>query len=67
MSNRCILTTVDPDTGERRRDLEPLATMKTFRFQNALIKVSQHFTSMNDTRGLFYRPNDLYCPCLSLA
>ncbi|MDR6715447.1 uncharacterized protein YcbX [Pseudomonas hunanensis] len=30
-SVRCILTTLDPQTGERSADREPLATLKTFR------------------------------------
>ncbi|WP_449434018.1 MOSC domain-containing protein [Pseudomonas putida] len=30
-SVRCILTTLDPSTGERSPDREPLATLKTFR------------------------------------
>ncbi len=28
---RCAITTLDPDTGERSRDLEPLATLQTYR------------------------------------
>ena len=28
---RCVFTTVDPDTGEKHSQLEPLATLKTFR------------------------------------
>ena len=30
-SVRCILTTLDPATGERSADREPLTTLKTFR------------------------------------
>lgn len=29
--SRCILTTIDPQTGERSADREPLATLKTYR------------------------------------
>lgn len=30
-SVRCIFTTIDPATGERSADREPMATLKTFR------------------------------------
>lgn len=33
---RCVFTTVDPKTGEARRDREPLKTLRTFRFDPSL-------------------------------
>ena len=32
---RCILTTVDPQTGEKGADGEPLKTLRSFRFDKA--------------------------------
>ncbi len=40
--SRCILTTVDPDTGERDEGGEPIATLKTFRRVNGLVMFGQN-------------------------
>jgi uncharacterized protein YcbX len=42
---RCILTTVDPQTGERSGDREPLATLKGYRLQGNNIMFRQNLVS----------------------
>ncbi|CAM4052409.1 hypothetical protein CCOS865_04993 [Pseudomonas reidholzensis] len=41
-SVRCILTTLDPRTGERSADREPLATLKTFRERDGDVLFGQN-------------------------
>ncbi|MGQ7958847.1 MOSC domain-containing protein [Pseudomonas sp. SP16.1] len=40
--SRCILTTVDPQTGERSADREPLATLKTYREREGQVYFGQN-------------------------
>ena len=42
---RCILTTIDPATGERNTDREPLATLKTYREHDGEIWFGQNMVS----------------------
>jgi uncharacterized protein YcbX len=42
---RCILTTIDPRTGERSDDREPLATLKGYRLQGGNIMFGQNLVS----------------------
>ncbi|MDO7903884.1 MOSC domain-containing protein [Pseudomonas sp. K1(2024)] len=48
-SVRCILTTLDPDTGERSADREPLTTLKTFRERDGDVLFGQNLAV--DGRG----------------
>ena len=32
LCSRCIFTTVDPEKGKKRKDMEPLLTLKSFRY-----------------------------------
>ncbi|HEK1692266.1 TPA: MOSC domain-containing protein [Pseudomonas putida] len=48
-SVRCIFTTLDPETGERSPDREPLATLKTFREREGDILFGQNLAV--DGRG----------------
>ena len=41
-SVRCILTTLDPATGERSPDREPLTTLKTFREKDGDVLFGQN-------------------------
>ena len=47
--SRCILTTIDPATGERTSDREPLATLKTYREQDGDVMFGQNL--VNDGIG----------------
>ncbi|MDT4807611.1 putative protein YcbX [compost metagenome] len=40
--SRCILTTIDPATGERSADREPLTTLKTYREQEGEVYFGQN-------------------------
>ncbi|WAJ39204.1 MOSC domain-containing protein [Pseudomonas sp. GOM7] len=40
--SRCILTTVDPQSGERSADREPLATLKTYREREGAVYFGQN-------------------------
>ncbi|MFP5428402.1 MAG: MOSC domain-containing protein [Gammaproteobacteria bacterium] len=44
-SVRCILTTLDPGTGERSADREPLATLKTFREREGDVLFGQNLAA----------------------
>ena len=43
--SRCILTTIDPQTGERSADREPLTTLKTYREQDGDVMFGQNLVS----------------------
>ncbi|WP_296181746.1 MOSC domain-containing protein [Pseudomonas sp. UBA1879] len=43
--SRCILTTIDPATGERNEDREPLSTLKTYREKEGLVLFGQNMVS----------------------
>lgn len=43
--SRCILTTIDPHTGVRSADREPLATLKTYREQQGAVIFGQNLIS----------------------
>ena len=47
--SRCILTTIDPASGERSADREPLATLKTYREQGGDVMFGQNL--VNDGSG----------------
>jgi len=47
--SRCILTTIDPASGERSADREPLATLKTYREQGGDVMFGQNL--VNDGIG----------------
>lgn len=47
---RCILTTIDPATGERNDDREPLTTLKTYRERDGDVWFGQNM--INDGPGL---------------
>ena len=47
--SRCILTTIDPASGERSTDREPLATLKTYREQAGDVMFGQNL--VNDGLG----------------
>lgn len=47
--SRCILTTIDPQSGERSADREPLATLKTYREQDGSVLFGQNL--VNDGLG----------------
>ncbi|MFB3306385.1 MOSC domain-containing protein [Pseudomonas sp. AMR01] len=47
--SRCILTTIDPASGERSADREPLATLKTYRESNGDVMFGQNL--VNDGAG----------------
>jgi uncharacterized protein YcbX len=47
--SRCILTTIDPQTGERNADREPLTTLKTYREQQGDVMFGQNL--VNDGVG----------------
>jgi len=47
--SRCILTTIDPASGERSTDREPLATLKTYREQAGEVMFGQNL--VNDGPG----------------
>ena len=40
--SRCILTTIDPQTGERNADREPLTTLKTYRERDGDVYFGQN-------------------------
>ena len=40
--SRCILTTIDPGTGVRNADREPLTTLKTYRERNGEVYFGQN-------------------------
>jgi len=48
--SRCILTTLDPQTGERSADREPLTTLKTYREQDGDVMFGQNL--VNDGQGV---------------
>lgn len=43
--SRCILTTIDPQTGQRSGDREPLTTLKTYREQDGDVMFGQNLIS----------------------
>ena len=43
--SRCILTTIDPATGERSADREPMTTLKTYREREGEIWFGQNLVS----------------------
>ncbi|HWV10483.1 MAG TPA: MOSC domain-containing protein, partial [Pseudomonas sp.] len=43
---RCILTTIDPQTGERSRDREPLTTLKTYREREGEVYFGQNLINL---------------------
>ncbi|MDY7565440.1 MOSC domain-containing protein [Pseudomonas sp. RTC3] len=43
--SRCILTTIDPKTGERTQDREPLTTLKTYREREGEVWFGQNMVS----------------------
>lgn len=47
--SRCILTTIDPKTGERSADREPMATLKTYREREGDVWFGQNM--VNDGAG----------------
>lgn len=47
--SRCILTTIDPQTGERSADREPLATLQKYRAQADGAMFGQNL--VNDSKG----------------
>ncbi|MNP78164.1 MOSC domain protein [compost metagenome] len=47
---RCILTTIDPQTGERSADREPLTTLKTYRQKEGEVMFGQNL--VNDGNGV---------------
>ncbi|CAM2795318.1 MOSC domain-containing protein [Pseudomonas fluorescens] len=47
--SRCILTTIDPSSGERSADREPLTTLKTYREQDGDVMFGQNL--VNDGPG----------------
>ena len=42
---RCILTTIDPQTGERSEDREPLTTLKTYRQKEGDVLFGQNLVA----------------------
>jgi uncharacterized protein YcbX len=48
--SRCILTTIDPATGERSEDREPLSTLKTYREKEGEVWFGQNM--VNDGPGV---------------
>ena len=48
--SRCILTTLDPQTGERSEDREPLTTLKTYRQHEGEVMFGQNL--VNDSNGV---------------
>lgn len=48
--SRCILTTIDPATGERNEDREPLSTLKTYREKEGEVWFGQNM--VNDGPGV---------------
>ena len=49
-SVRCIFTTIDPATGERSADREPMATLRTFREKEGDVLFGQNLAV--DGRGV---------------
>jgi uncharacterized protein YcbX len=47
--SRCVLTTIDPQTGERNDDREPLSTLKTYRERGGEVLFGQNM--VNDGPG----------------
>lgn len=47
--SRCILTTIDPDLGERSADREPLTTLKTYRERDGQVYFGQNL--VHEGRG----------------
>lgn len=47
--SRCILTTIDPQTGERNADREPLTTLKSYRERDGEVYFGQNL--INEGRG----------------
>ncbi|WP_263141730.1 MOSC domain-containing protein [Pseudomonas sp. RIT-PI-AD] len=48
--SRCILTTIDPDTGERSADREPLTTLKTYREHEGAVYLGQNLVNLGTGR-----------------
>ncbi|WP_121335008.1 MOSC domain-containing protein, partial [Pseudomonas aeruginosa] len=44
--SRCILTTLDPATGERNEDREPLTTLKTYREKDGAVLFGQNLIAL---------------------
>ncbi|MET1080238.1 MAG: MOSC domain-containing protein [Pseudomonas sp.] len=44
--SRCIMTTLDPATGERSEDREPLATLKTYREREGAVYFGQNLIAL---------------------
>ncbi|MNH33239.1 MOSC domain protein [compost metagenome] len=42
---RCIMTTIDPQTGERSPDREPLATLRTYRQKEGDVLFGQNLVA----------------------
>ncbi|MOA59442.1 hypothetical protein D3C78_1840540 [compost metagenome] len=40
--SRCVLTTIDPQTGERSADREPLTTLKSYRERDGEVYFGQN-------------------------
>ncbi len=55
---RCVLTTIDPDTGIVASDKEPLATLSTYRKRNRKIYFGQNVI-WNDKRWLWAMPPEI--------
>ena len=47
---RCILTTIDPQTGERSADREPLTTLKTYREREGEVCFGQNLINQGAGR-----------------
>lgn len=48
--SRCIMTTLDPQTGERSPDREPLATLKTYREREGEVYFGQNLIACGEGR-----------------
>lgn len=48
--SRCIMTTLDPQTGERSTDREPLATLKTYRERDGEVYFGQNLIACGEGR-----------------
>jgi uncharacterized protein YcbX len=46
--SRCIMTTLDPQTGERSADREPLATLKTYREREGEVYFGQNLIACGE-------------------
>ena len=46
--SRCIMTTLDPQTGERSPDREPLTTLKTYREREGEVYFGQNLIACGE-------------------